>query len=217
MRPQNGTRTVKGTAPPTECSLDVLLFERALRGDHQAFAKLLKPHERVLFVSAMAILKNEPDAERAAGDAVLKAFGTLTQFRRTANFRNWLVRIVIDEANSMLQDEHELYGFLREPGEETEQPYVPGILDAWRHISPMERKDTELRETLHAALKSLPRKYRAVMALRDIAHLSIGDTADVLGLTAENVKTRLSRARLQIREVLAGKIGLLSKTEKSST
>lgn len=58
----------------------------------------------------MAILNNEPDAECAAGEAVLKAFGILGQFRRTANFRTWLVRLVIDEAKSMLQqDERELY------------------------------------------------------------------------------------------------------------
>ena len=218
MMDQNRARPVRRSASPTGHSLDVLLLERALRGDHEAFLKLLKPHERVLFVSAMAILNNESDAERAAGGAVLKAFRALTQFRRTVNLRNWVVRIVIEEAKSMQQDEREVYESLcEEPGENGEQPYLPEILDAWRDLSPIDLKDMELRETLHTALKSLPARYRAVMTLRDIGHLSVGDTAEVLGLTQESVKTRLSRARWQIREVLAGKFGLLSKTGRGAT
>lgn len=212
---QNTTQPVTRSASLTEYSLDVVLLERALRGDHEAFVKLLKPHQRILFVSAMAILNNEPDAERAAGEAVLKAFRALAQFRRTANFRNWLVAIVIEEAKLMLQDERELYELLcEEPNKDSEQAYLPGMVDCWRHISPMEVGDTELRRTLHTALKSLPVKYRAVMALRDIGHLSVGDAAEVLGRTQENVKGSLSRARWQIREVLVGKLRVLRKAKK---
>jgi len=218
MMHQNTTPPVRRSESPTGYSLDVLLLERALRGDHNAFVKLLKPYERVLFVSAMAILNNQPDAERAAGEAVLKAFWRLTQFRRTANFRNWLVRIVIEESKSMLQDEREVRQFLcEEPGEVGEQPYLPRVLDAWRHLSPMDLKDRELRETLRTALKSLPGTYRAVMILRDIGHLSVGDTAEVLGLTQEKVRTRLTQARLQISDVLAGTVAALRKMRKGAT
>lgn len=210
MMHQDERRSVASTAPATLPSLDTFLFERALQGDHEAFAKLLEPHERVIFVSAMGILNNESDAERAAGEAVLKAFRTLGKFLRTANFRTWLVRMVIDEAKSMLpRDERELCELLGE-GPRYEE-YVPRMFETWRRISPSNLAHRELREPLQAALKSLPGNYRVVIALRDIAHLSIADTADVLGLTEDNVKTRLCRARLQIRETLAGSGKVLSR------
>ena len=85
------------------------------------------------------------------------------------------------------------------------------MVDCWQHFSLMDLIDTGLRETLHIALKSLPGRYRAVVVLQDIGHLSVGDAAAVLGVTQENIKKRLARARWQIREVLAGRLGMLSK------
>jgi RNA polymerase sigma-70 factor, ECF subfamily len=183
------------------------LIERALRGDHQAFARLLKPYERVIFVSAMALLNNESDAEDASQQAILNAFGALGQFHRPAQFSIWLVRIVINEAKLRLQkDRREPSESLDNGPEQQDEEYVPTDLGDWRRIPISALENRELRETLNAALKSLPGEYRVVMALRDIAHLNGRETADVLGLTEYKVKARLGRARLQIRDVLAARL-----------
>jgi hypothetical protein len=101
----------------------------------------------------------------------------------------------------------------RKSGEDDEESYLLGMFDCWQHFSPIDLIDKSLRETLHAALKSLPGRYRAVIVLREKGHLSVGDAAAVLGHT-RNIKRRLSRARWRIREVLAGKLGLRSKKRK---
>src|SRR5271170_510437 len=84
--------------PATVFSPETFLLECAMQGDQEAFAKLLKPHLRTIFVSAMAILNDESDAEDAVLDAMLKAFRTVAQFPKTAKFSTWLIRMVIDEA-----------------------------------------------------------------------------------------------------------------------
>lgn len=188
-------------------SPDGFLIERAMQGDHKAFAKLLEPHLRTIFVSALAILNDESDAEDAAQEAILKAFRSLKQFNQTDKFSTWLVRIVINEARLRLQKaQRGLYESLDEgPGHQDEE-YVAKDIGKWRHIPRAALENRELRETLNAALKSLPGECRVVMALRDIAHLNSRETADVLGLTEDKVTTRLWRARLQIREALASRL-----------
>ena len=89
-------------------------------------------------------------------------------------------------------------------GSKTEEgDYIPKDFADWREIPSEALGQRELREALTKALESLPEKYRTVLILRDVQHLSINETAKVLGLTEANVKTRLSRARLQMRDALA--------------
>jgi len=84
-----------------------------------------------------------------------------------------------------------------------EGDYIPKDFADWREIPSEALEQRELREALTKALESLPEKYRTVLILRDVQHLGINQTAKVLGLTEANVKTRLSRARLQMRDALA--------------
>jgi RNA polymerase sigma-70 factor, ECF subfamily len=200
--------------PATASTADRFLIDLAVRGDHQAFANLLEPYQRIIFVAAMAILNNESDAVDTAEVAILKAFGALGQFHWTAKFSTWLVQIVITEAQLWLQKERRgRYESLdQEPGYQDEE-YVPKNFGKWQYIPRSALENPELREILKTALKSLPSKFRVVMALRDIAHLNSRETADVLGLTEDNVRTRLCRARLEIREALAARLGQSSNSE----
>jgi RNA polymerase sigma-70 factor (ECF subfamily) len=204
---QGAIRFARDTDPATVFSPEKFLIECAMQGDQEAFAKLLEPHLRTIFVSALAILNDESDAEDAALDAMLKAFRALAQFPQTAKFSTWLVRIVINEARLRLQRARRGLpkSLDEEPGRQDEE-YVAKDIGGWRHIPVAAMENRELRETLNAALKSLPDEHRVVMALRDIAHLNSRETADVLGLTEDEVKTRLCWARLQIREALASRL-----------
>jgi RNA polymerase sigma-70 factor (ECF subfamily) len=181
------------------------LMERIIGGERELFYELVQPYERVVFHSAVAILGNDADAEEVAQEAMLKALTHLPGFRRESKFSTWLIQIAMNEAKAKLRKERRsLYDSIdaRKPSEDGE--YIPMELADWREIPSEALEQKELREALNAALKALPEKYRTVLMLRDVQQISIAETAQVLGLTQENVKTRTSRARLQMRDLLAG-------------
>lgn len=146
---------------------------------------------------------NEADAEEVAQEAVLKAFRALPRFRREAKFSTWLVQIVLNEAKMKLhKDRRHLYDSLDEGTQTEDGDYVPRDFADWREIPSDALENRELRQALTTALASLPAKYRSVLVLRDVQQLSIRETADTLGISEANVKTRLCRARLQMRDAL---------------
>ena len=180
------------------------LIRRVCQGDKEAFYGLVRPYERAVYVAAVSILNNPADAEEVAQEAVLKAFTHLAEFRAEAKFSTWLVQITINEARSRLRkDRRHLYESIDEPRTDEEGDYSPKDFADWREIPSETLKQNELRNALKRALASLPLKYREVLILRDIQNLSIEETAEILGISEGNVKTRLLRARLQMRDALA--------------
>jgi RNA polymerase sigma-70 factor, ECF subfamily len=180
------------------------LIQRVCDGDTEAFYALVEPCERGVFTAAMSILNNAADAEEVAQEAVLKAFNALPRFRRESKFSTWLIQITINEARLKLRkDRRHLYESIDEPENDDEGDYFPKDFADWREIPSEELQRKQLREALRRALDALPQKYREVLILRDIQHLSIQETAQVLGITEGSVKTRLLRARFQMRDALA--------------
>jgi RNA polymerase sigma-70 factor, ECF subfamily len=186
------------------------LIRRVQAGDAEAFYELVRPYERAVFLAAVAIVKNEADAEEVAQEAVLKAFKALGRFRQESKFSTWLIQIAINEAKMKLRkDRRHLYESIEQGQQSDDGDYIPRDFADWREIPSQALERRELRNALTKALESLPEKYRTILILRDVNHLSITETAQVLGLSEANVKTRLSRARLQMRDALAnGSIGL---------
>ena len=185
-------------------STEVDLIRRVQEGELDAFYDLVRPYERAVFLAALVLVKNEADAEEVAQEAILKALKNLAGFRQEAKFSTWLIQIAINEAKMKLRkDRRHLYESIE--GDQTGEgsDYVPRDFGDWREIPSEALERKELRDALTKALDSLPEKYRTVLVLRDVQHLSITETAQVLGLTEANVKTRLSRARLQMRDTLA--------------
>ncbi len=173
-------------------------------GNAEAFYELVRPYERAVFLAALSIVRNDADAEEVAQEAVLKAFKGLSRFRQEAKFSTWLIQITINEARmKSRKDRRHLYESMDEGQQNDEGEYIPKDFADWREIPSEALEQRELREALTKALESLPEKYRTILILRDVQHLSINETAKVLGLTEANVKTRLSRARLQMRDALA--------------
>ena len=180
------------------------LIRLACQGDREAFYRLVQPCERAVYSAAMAILNNAADAEEAVQEAVLKALANIQRFRGEAKFSTWLLQITINEARlKRRKDRRHLYESVDEPKSDEEGDYFPKDYADWREIPTEELQRKELREALKRAMASLPTKYREVLILRDVQHLSIEETAKILGLSAGNVKTRLLRARLQMRDALA--------------
>ncbi|HEX8878948.1 MAG TPA: sigma-70 family RNA polymerase sigma factor [Candidatus Acidoferrum sp.] len=180
------------------------LIERVLAGEKDLFYELIRPYERGVFLAAASILRNDADAEDAAQEAFLKAYRNLARFRQESKFSTWLIQIAINDARMRLRkDRRHLYEAI-DAGEETsEDGYIPTDFADWREIPSEALEQSELREALKKALNSLPAKYRTVLILRDVQQMSIAETAKALGISKENVKTRTSRARLQMRDRLA--------------
>ena len=180
------------------------LIRRVCEGDKEAFYELVRPYERSIYFAAKSVLDNDADAEEAAQEAVLKAFTHIRSFRGESKFSTWLVQITINEARMKLRKEHRhLYDSLDQPTADEQGDYWPKDYADWREIPSESLELKELRLALTKALDSLEPKFREVMVLRDIQHLSVEETAQVLGISEENVRTRLHRARLRMRDALA--------------
>jgi RNA polymerase sigma-70 factor (ECF subfamily) len=180
------------------------LIDRCLSGDHEAFYELMRPYERAIYFAAMGVLGNPADAEEVAQEAVLKAFNGLSKFRREAKFSTWIIQITLNEARMKFRkDRSHLYESIDDQRPDDDGDYLPKDFADWRDIPSEALQRRELREALKRALASLDSKYREVLMLRDVQHLSINETAKLLGITEASVKTRLLRARLQMRDALA--------------
>jgi RNA polymerase sigma-70 factor, ECF subfamily len=189
---------------PQQHEAEFGLISRVCDGDHQAFHELLCPYERAIYFAAKSVLQNDADAEEAAQEAVLKAFIHIRSFRGESKFSTWLIQITINEARIKLRKDHRsLYDSLDEPKTDEEGDHWPLDFADWREIPSEALEREELRGALNRALDSLSPKYREVLICRDIQQLSIEETAQVLGISESNVKTRLLRARLQMRDALA--------------
>ena len=176
------------------------LIERIRAGDSEAFYDLVRPHERAIYVTAYSILQDPSEAEDVAQETVLKAFRNLHQFRGDARFGTWLVTIAINESRMRLRSRQRAR--LESLDAPDDPDYVPIQLRDWREIPSQTLERQELREALTRALAALDDKYREVLVLRDIQLLSVAETAEILAITPGNVKVRLLRARLQMRDRL---------------
>jgi RNA polymerase sigma-70 factor (ECF subfamily) len=188
---------------PVEQVNEEVLVRRVKDGEHDLFYELIRPYERRLYAAAFAILRNEADAEDAVQEAVLKAFKHIRQFRAESRFSTWLTQITVNEARMRKRKEH---AHLVEPitdHQDEEGNYTPREFADWREIPSETLERKEVRQRLAEALISLGQKYSEVFVLRDMQHLSIEETAKALGITTASVKTRLLRARLMLRDLLA--------------
>jgi RNA polymerase sigma-70 factor (ECF subfamily) len=183
---------------------EVALIGRVLNGESDAFYELVRPYERAVFLAAFSLLKNDADAEDVAQEAILKALKYLSSFRQEAKFSTWLIQISINEAKMKLRkDRRHLYESIEQGQLAEDGDYIPKDFADWREIPSEALEQKTLRNALTEALNALPEKYRLVIILRDVQQLSIRETAQVLQISEANVKTRLCRARLQMRDALA--------------
>jgi RNA polymerase sigma-70 factor (ECF subfamily) len=179
------------------------LIRRIRDGEHELFYELIQPYERRVYSTAFAVVRNPADAEDVAQEAMLKAFKHLKQFRAEARFSTWLVRITLNEARMRRRKEHAEVMQPITDHQDEDGNYTPRDFADWREIPSETLERSEIRQKLTEALASLGQKYREVFVLRDVQNLSIEETAKALGLSTASVKTRLLRARLMLRDLLA--------------
>src|ERR1700739_1632812 len=142
------------------------LIVRVQRGEHELFYELVRPYERRVYAAALAILRNESDAEDTAQEAMLKALVNIRQFRAVAKFSTWLIQITVNEALMRRRRERTVVmeGIDDHRDEDTE--YAPREFADWREIPSEALERKEIRQRLADALASLDRKYREVFVMR---------------------------------------------------
>lgn len=194
--------TIQTSGSTEQVHPDVLLVEQAKAGDVGAFEKLVRQYDRQLFRIANHITQNREDAEDVVQDAFLKAYEKLDQFQGNSKFYTWLVRIAVNEALMKLRKRRSDRTVpLDEPIDTGEDEMIREIA-VWDENPEDTYSREELGQILDEAVQSLKPAYRTVFILRDIEELSIEDTAEALKLSISAVKSRLLRARLQLREKL---------------
>lgn len=189
---------------------DHTLVTQAKAGDFGAFEQLVDRHERRLYGLTMSILHRREDAEDAVQTAFLQAMEHLGGFREEASFATWITRIATNAALKILRrrkgPERISLDEVTNEDEEGVIPHPEFIAD-WRDEPTRLFEQKELARILTEAMDNLPEKHRLVFALRDVAGLSIRETAKELGISEANVKVRLLRARLALRDILTRVFG----------
>jgi RNA polymerase sigma-70 factor, ECF subfamily len=182
---------------------ETALISRIVAGERELFHDLIRPYEKMVYLTVLSIVKNEADAEDGAQEAVINAYRHLNSFRAEAKFSTWLTVIAINEGRKRLRKaKGAAEDSIEELEEEKEGDYTPAPLTDWREIplETLERK--ELREALREAVAELPDIYREVFTLRDLEELNIEETARALGVSPGIVKVRLHRARIILQKKL---------------
>ena len=185
---------------PTTLS-DEEVVARVLAGDTSLFEILMRRYNQRLFRVSRGILADDAEAEDVAQEAWLRAFRELAGFRGEARFATWLTRIACHEALARVHKRRRLVPITGGDGGEPPEPpaEAPG--------PERDLENRELQDLLRAAVEVLPDPLRAVFCLREIELLSTEQTADALGLTVENVRVRLHRAKRSLRQTLDERIG----------
>jgi RNA polymerase sigma-70 factor, ECF subfamily len=187
---------------PAEGLTDSELIERIRGGEVSALEVLMRRHNRALYRTARAILRDDAEAEDVVQEAYLRAYRALETFRGESKFSTWLVRITANEA---------LMRRRRKGGIAVVVPMDSAALAGDRWDEPMSdepgpEKDalrSEMRRILEARIDALPDAYRAVFVLRALEELSVEETAAALVIPEATVRTRYLRARSLLRESLA--------------
>ena len=183
------------------------LVAMAARGDVRAFERLMRQHNRTMFRTARAILRDDAEAEDALQEAYLQAYRSLAGFRADARFSTWLARIVVNESLMRLRKQSRRASIVpieaSAPVEELEQ-----VSDDAMEKPESSAARAEMRRLLEAQIDLLPDVYRTVFMLRAVDEMSVEETAAVLDIPPATVRTRFFRARSLLREGLAQKIDL---------
>jgi RNA polymerase sigma-70 factor (ECF subfamily) len=202
---------ISGQTPVDDTRADLDLLRRARQGDFQAFERLVQRFQPRVYGLVRRILGQEQDAEDATQQTFLSLIEHLDSFREEASVSTWILRIATNHALKILRRRRGLRTVPVEGGDEADDRYAtvphPDFIAQWRDNPADLAQRAEVRRLLEEALAELDDKYRLVFVLRDIEGLSIKETAEALGLSEANVKVRLLRARLLLRERLTRTLG----------
>lgn len=181
---------------------ELALVEQARGGSAAAFGELLRKYEGKIFRLAMHITQNREDAEDVLQETFLSAYEHLDRFRGDSKFYTWIVRIAVNEALMKLRKRKREQTVSIDEEIDTGEEAMVREIAAWDETPEQRYSREELSGILDRVVQSLPPAFRTVFVLRDIEELSTEETAAALDISVPAVKSRLLRARLQLRDKL---------------
>src|SRR5437899_1274715 len=187
---------------PIQIDEEAAIVAQARLGDAKAFSELLSRYEGKIFRLALHITQNREDAEDVLQEAFLKAYEHLDQFQGNSKFYTWIVRIAVNQALMKLRKRKSDRAVSIDETVDTGEDTVAREIAAWDENPEQRYGREEMNQILSSAIEGLAPIYRAVFVLRDVEELSTEETAEALELSVPAVKSRLLRARLQLRERL---------------
>ncbi|OQA46143.1 MAG: ECF RNA polymerase sigma factor SigW [Chloroflexi bacterium ADurb.Bin325] len=177
----------------------------AARAGHQgAFTEIVERHSGTVYNLALRLVNNPQEAEEVLQETFISAFRALDRFEGRSQLGTWLYRIAYNAALMRLRRRQVATESLDAPTTTDDGDMLPREFVDWSTLPDERLLGKEFRGVLEGALAALPDSLRSVFVLRDIEGLSTAETAETLGLTEVNVKVRLHRARLALREKLSG-------------
>jgi RNA polymerase sigma-70 factor, ECF subfamily len=195
--------------PDARSDEDAGLVARAQAGDYEAFEELVKKHQQRVYALALGIVKNAAEAEEVVQDTFLSAFQHLDTFRGDARFSTWIFRVASNHALMKLRKKKpEAIGGVAElePRMRTDGVSPFDALSLWARRPDEAVNDRQVQAALEASLALLSEEDRALLLMRAIDDASHEELAHQFGTTVPAVKSRLHRARLQLRELLDEKL-----------
>jgi RNA polymerase sigma-70 factor (ECF subfamily) len=181
---------------------EAALVAQARTGNAAAFTSLVERYEGKIFRLAQHITQNREDAEDVLQETFLKAYEHLDQFQGAARFYTWIVRIAVNQALMKLRKRKSDRTVSMDEEIDTGEDTVAREIAGWEENPEQQFSREEMTSILNTAVEGLPPIYRAVFVLRDVDELSTEETAEALNLSIPAVKSRLLRARLQLRDKL---------------
>jgi RNA polymerase sigma-70 factor (ECF subfamily) len=178
------------------------LVAQARDGNTRAFGELVRRYESKIFRLAQHITQNREDAEDVLQETFMKAYEHLDQFQGNSKFYTWIVRIAVNQALMKLRRRKTDKSVSLDETIDTGEDTIVREIAAWDENPEQKFSREELGGVLDTAIQSLEPLYRSVFVLRDMEELSTEETAEALNLSVPAVKSRLLRARLQLREKL---------------
>lgn len=178
------------------------LIARARQGDGEAFTLLVNRYERKIFRLAKHITQNVEDAEDVLQDTFLKAYEHLDGFQEQSKLYTWLVRIAVNESLMKLRKRRTGKLLSLDEDIDTGEEKVAREIAVWDDNPEQRYSHEEMQAILRQAIDGLTPIFRTVFVLRDVDELSTEDAAEALGISVPAVKSRLLRARLQLRDKL---------------
>ncbi|MDB5619914.1 RNA polymerase sigma factor [Tardiphaga sp.] len=195
------------TGGPFGASNDIELVQRALARDGNAFRTIMQKYNRRLYRIARSILRNDSEAEDVVQEAYMHAFTHLDSFRGDSSLPTWLARITINEALGRLRTQRSTVDIATFEARMTPAEIIQFPLTSKSDDPERTMAQRQILQLVEQATDNLPEVYRIVFITRVIEGMSVEDTAEILGIRPETVKTRLHRARRLLREQLDNQIG----------
>ncbi len=189
------------------CDDEAELISRARQKDNAAAKIIIQRHNRRLYRIARSVVRNDSEAEDVVQEAYLRAFTNLAEFRGDSSLATWLSRIVLNEALGRVRRRRPTVDLTSIEQQRSQVQTMPFPLASAQLDPERALAQREIQLILERKIDHLPEPFRTVLVARVIEEMSVEETAQLLGLRSETVRSRLNRARRLLRDAIEKDIG----------